>query len=414
MLAGSVAALAGGKATAAPSRNVVVIVIDDLLSLVYGRKRYGVRIEAPNLYRLMANSLNFTNAFASTALCNPSRSAIFSGRNPFKTGVHENADLWTDHIDPHQTFPGLMAAAGYRCFSYGKISHDNNEAWKTSGVCEDAVKPMARDDDKATVDLAKTRIRLDLRKNTTQPWLLMIGLVGPHAPHGQFPELLSKYPLSSINPVDWNGDEPPVLVLPHRRFLGQIEARGKTREYIQAYLADVTAMDRELGRLMAVLDTSGMDFTVILTSDHGYMLGDHDSMAKFTLWDEAGRAPLLVRYPGCTPRQVPQVVSLLDIAPTVLECASLPVPSGLDGLSLWPLINGTNRTEGAMTSMMDSVSFRDQRYRITRYEPSNELEFYDISSDPEEEVNLADDPAFAALQNRMLRKLDAKLARWKS
>jgi len=433
VLAGSVAAaLTSSAATASRQARpggrdqIVFIIIDDLFSLVYNKTRFGARIIAPHFFKLMTQSVTFSNAFCSTALCNPSRAAIVSGRNPIKTGVHNNTTPWFDKFDIHSTFPGLLHAAGYRCFGYGKITHGGPMAgpgniWKTSGICEEYVQPTplpGETVDRATSRAAITRIHGDLKTDQLGKWLLMIGLKGPHAGPGERPELLDRYPLDQIIPIDWDGDPKSVCYSGNGGFARRDEQALK--EHIQGYFADITAMDQELGRVLAAIKSAGLNPTILLAADHGYSLGDHDEIGKFTLWDDAGRSPLIFQYPGCPAGMVvPQTVSLLDIAPTLLQHAGVPRPSYLDGLSLMPVIKQpTTRTSGALTTMNDSVSFRDNRYRISRYagcDASRGLatyELYDQQLDPESRTNLFDEAGFGALRDEMLAKLNAKVAAW--
>jgi arylsulfatase A-like enzyme len=403
---------------------IVLIMLDDLFSIVYNRDRFGMRLRAPNLFALMDRGVTFTNAFATTALCNPSRTAIISGRNPFKTGVTDNTIPWHDKVDIQSTFPGIMHAAGYRCFIYGKITHggpdDLPALWVQAGICEEAIKPPIGPwgtRDRAISAAAIHRIHSDLSVNTTDKWLLMVGFMGSHSPFGDVPALLAKFPLNRIIPVDWDGDPKSVCFVGNGGFGEMTE--DDLKAFIQGYFADIMAMDIEIGRLLNFLDASGVTPTILLASDHGYSLGDHDEVGKFTLWDDADRAPLIVSWPGCPAGMVvPQTVSLIDIGPTSLHQAGITRPSYFDGDSLLPIINqGSIRTSGAMTTMDDSVSFRDNQYRITRYAPCAALnqftyELYDQVADPESRNNLFYDSGFESLGDTMLAKLDAKLAQW--
>ena len=413
-----------------PHKNIVLIMIDDLFDVVYNLNRFGVRIIAPNLLRLISEGVYFSNAYCSTPLCCPSRAAIISGRNPFKTGVHDNTTPWFDKFDLNSTLPGILAARGYRCFMHGKITHGgptlsgprSTRIWRDSGICEVVTGGSARPGETADRDVARDAIktiRTEL-KNSRDKWLLMVGFGGPHAPHGDAPELLPRYPTTNIVPLTWSGDAPSCAgdVYDNVNFWHQkYETDGYLPEYIQGYLADVTAMDRELGRLLAAIKTTGLDPTIVLASDHGYSLGDHDVVSKFNLWDEAGRAPLIIKYPNCPAGLViPETVSLLDIAPTILHRVGiLPKPAYMDGESLLPYINHSTtlkRTSGTLTSVHDSISFRDNRYRVTRYQPCGDIELYDQQSDAESRTNLALDPAFDPLKTTMLAKLDAALSKW--
>ena len=177
----------------------------------------------------------------------------------------------------------------------------------------------------------------------------------------------------------------------------------------------VTAMDQQLGRLLAALKHYGLEPTIVLSSDHGFALGEHDVVTKFTLWDEAARAPLIMSYPGCPAgMKITETVSLLDIAPTFLHGAALPIPAYMDGASLFPLINypSIKRTAGAMTTVYESISFRNNRYRIARYSPCNDLELYDQKLDPQSRNNVVNDPGYAGVRNAMITSMDDLYARW--
>jgi len=403
-IAGS-AALALPSPAIAAAQSFVVVIVDDLLSVTYNRVRYGPRIRTPNLDRLVAQGVFFSNAFCSTALCNPSRTAILTGLNPFKTGIHRNRTAWHQRVTVAETFPGMMAANGWQLAMFGKVVHSYAEPFRT--VSADVIESNNNnpEDDAAMVDGA-----LDYLSRAAAPFLLMVGLRGPHAPHGEHPEFNSLYPFAKIDRLDWNGEPSQSTVedLPERiaRFISQDTSDRK----IQRYLSDVTAMDAQLGRLLAAVHP---DTTVFLTSDHGHSLGDHDIDGKFTLWDEAGRAPLIIRQMGVTPAMISPVVSLLDIAPTMLDFCGIPQPAALDGVSLAPLLSDPNTpwTRGAMTSMGESLSFRHNRWRVSEY-ADGVVELYDQDTDPESLNNLADDPGYGIQLNTMLAALAARRRAW--
>src|SRR5215211_5587726 len=101
-------------------RNALLISIDDLFTVRIFEKAFGISIHTPNLDRLSEQGLYFENAFCTTALCTPSRTAILSGRNPFDTGVHTNSQDWELYVDPATTLPAMFKDAGYYTYSYGK------------------------------------------------------------------------------------------------------------------------------------------------------------------------------------------------------------------------------------------------------------------------------------------------------
>jgi arylsulfatase A-like enzyme len=244
----------------------------------------------------------------------------------------------------------------------------------------------------------------------------MVGLVNPHEPMESPARFYEDYPIESIIPPDWKGDAPPSgLHLLGQRIYRQLVRTDGLDDYIQGYLANIAEMDYHLGRLLDAIEASETRPTIILTSDHGYSLGDHDYVSKFTLWDEAGRAPLIIVRPGAlSDVRYEDVVSLLDIAPTFLDFAGLDIPVRMDGRSLAPFTihRATRRTIGAMTTMnRTNLSFRANRYRVTQYE-DGAVELYDQWTDPFSTNNLADDRDYAVLRNRMIVKLEARYRNW--
>jgi Ca2+-binding RTX toxin-like protein len=189
---------------------------------------------------------------------------------------------------------------------------------------------------------------------------------------------------------------------------GAAAARG-----IQAYLASITFADAQLGRLLDALDAGKHwdDTAVVLWSDHGYHLGDHDRWAKFTLWEEAANAPLIVYDPdqaraGST---VDVPVSLGQLFPMLAELAGTGVPDTVTTESFAGLIDGSHgayRAGPVLTYIYGSLSMRTQNFRTIRYEDGS-LEVYDLRHDPGQIDNLALDPSKAGLVTTLLSKMRA-------
>ena len=405
-LVGAAAGLVAPAVAAAERRPcLVLVVVDDLLSVVHDREHYGPVVRTPALDSLMAEGVTFTNAFAATALCNPSRTAFLTGINPLRTRVHRNRDDWWELVDPSLTFPAALRQAGYSVYSYGKVSHGDHEIWTRTGIAEESLHEW---DDRATVDAA-------LAAPLREPWLLMVGLINPHEPLKSPAKFYEDYPLAEITPPTWSGDAPPPEVAydPRRQF-ARLVARGQLDDYVRGYLANVAEMDYHLGRLLAFLRKKTPRPHVLLTSDHGYHLGDHDAVGKFTLWDEGARAPLVVAAPGGPAGlRVGAVASLLDVAPTFLDWAGLPLPARLDGVPLGPDYVG--RGYALTISHVDGAtdaSLRTRRWRATRY-AGGEVELYDQVADPRSADDLSDLASLAPRRRALLDRLDAELRRWR-
>ena len=115
------------------------------------------------------------------------------------------------------------------------------------------------------------------------------------------------------------------------------------------YFANVTLVDRNVGRIMSALEESGMaeDTVVVFTSEHGEMAGDHGMLEKRSLYEEASRVPLLVRVPWLSDRQtrIGGVIGQIDLVPTLLDLAGEPVPGHLEGESRLPVLRGEARLD---------------------------------------------------------------------
>jgi arylsulfatase A-like enzyme len=164
------------------------------------------------------------------------------------------------------------------------------------------------------------------------------------------------------------------------------------------YLGEVAMVDAELGRLLRWLDTApiGKRAAVIVTADHGEAFGEHNSTRHATtLYDEVLRVPMLVRLPGDrAPREVGDYVSLIDLGPTILDLFGKPTPGHFLGQSLTPYLRGESPTLRrpivAEGRLKQSLILPDGMKVITDNR-ARTVELYDLSRDPGETRNLADD-----------------------
>ncbi len=169
------------------------------------------------------------------------------------------------------------------------------------------------------------------------------------------------------------------------------------RDAVRAYLACVTFVDRQIGRLLTKLDASALaeNTWIVLWSDHGWQLGDKQHWGKWTAWRQSTRMPLIIVPPrkqlAVRGRVCAEPVSLVDLYPTLIELCDLPSKEGLSGVSLAPQINNPElKTDRAVITTIDpgnhALSTRD--WRLIHYHNGDE-ELYDINQDPHEQRNLA-------------------------
>ena len=194
---------------------------------------------------------------------------------------------------------------------------------------------------------------------------------------------------------------------PRQKFL--IEA-GEEVNIVRSYLACISFVDSQVGRLLDALEESGkMENTiVVLWSDHGFHLGEKQITGKNTLWDRSTRVPLIFAGPGiakgatCT-----QPAELLDMYPTLLELCGLPSNSRLEGHSLAPQLEDgeSPRSWPAITTHgPGNHGIRTEKWRYIRYADGSE-ELYDMQADPNEWKNLASDPNYASTLSELAQWL---------
>ena len=291
------------------------------------------------------------------------------------------------------------------------------------GALEDDDMPPEGMPDEQVADWAVER----LKQEHDRPFFLAVGFVRPHVPYTAPKEFFEMYPLETVAmpavPPDEMDDIP---LLGKAMALGTIQGGDHRnvldigpnywREMVRAYLACVTFVDAQAGKVLRALADSPYadDTIVVFWSDHGQHLGEKRHWRKQALWEESTRVPLAIRLPksvngGQSSRQA---VSLLDIYPTLLDLVDLPAVKGLEGRSLLPLLENPSarRVEPAVTTWhYNNHSIRGPNFRYIRYRDGTE-ELYDHRSDPGEHRNLAADSKYKQVRARLAAHLPKKNA----
>ncbi|CAH0998792.1 N-acetylglucosamine-6-O-sulfatase [Neolewinella maritima] len=198
------------------------------------------------------------------------------------------------------------------------------------------------------------------------------------------------------------------------------ELSWRYQRYMQDYLASVKSVDRNVGRVLDYLEESGLaeNTLVIYTSDQGFYLGEHGWYDKRFMYEESHRTPLMIRYPALIDAgsTIDELVLNIDLAPTLLELAGVPVPGEVQGRSLLPLFSDPAPADWRdeiyyrYYQQMDSYhrvarheGVRDERYKLIHFtEPGFEgYELYDLEQDPHELENRIDDQQLAEQQERL-------------
>lgn len=440
----TLAGAAIAAARPAGRRNVLFIAIDDLNDWV-GCLGGHPDVRTPNLDRLAARGLLFTNAHCAAPLCNPSRAALMTGLRPSSTGVYDNNQPFRKAAVARGavTLPQYFMANGYRVVGGGKIYHSSfpdPESWQEYFPSQrqtqppDPVPPQrpvngipnAAHFDWGPLDVPDSEMgdwkvaewaRRELGRRHDRPFFLAVGFFRPHLPwyvprkyFEMYPEEKVTLPLVKDDDLD---DIPPI----GRKFaLAQGDHQkviqyGQWRKAVQGYLASITFVDAQVGRVLEALDDgpNAQDTVIVLWSDHGWHLGQKLHWRKFALWEEATHNVLILAAPGVTRAgsRCSRPVSLMDIYPTLVELCELPPRGGLEGVSLMPLVRNPAapwERPALTTYLRGNHSVRSERWRYIRYSDGTE-ELYDHLNDELEWHNLAGRPQYHAIKRELARWL---------
>lgn len=418
--------------------NILFITADDLgLNLsCYGETRF----TTPNIDRLAGSGVRFTTAYVVQASCSPSRSGMFTGLYPHANGQLglANAGFELHENLRDKTIPALLKKSGYRTGIIGKlhVEPESSFPWdhRKPGNTTRQVRTVAAEAEEF------------MRASGANPYFLMVNYSDPHAFRNEkatggwdFPPQIDGLPEKPIPPgpqtlFNWQG-------------VDTVEQRIRTAGYFNA----IQRLDDGIGLLMSTLERAGNpdNTVVVFCGDHGPPF----ARGKTTVYEAGIRIPFFLRWPGVTkPGAVsPRMVSTVDILPTILDAAQLPLPGRLHGDSLRNAVTGRPWREylaaehhyhGA-APFYPRRAIRDGRYQLIhnllagRAKPSTgidgdpalkisleprydgtpvrrafqtfanppEFELYDLSRDPVQFDNLAGQPAHAAAEKRLKQAL---------
>ena len=199
-------------------------------------------------------------------------------------------------------------------------------------------------------------------------------------------------PLPYVAPDDWDDMPKLAVARSNSKHYGIDKFPDNRRRMWAGYLATVTFMDEQVGRILKTLKELGLDreTAVFFTSDHGYLLGEHHFWQKGNLWEEVTRVPLLVKVPAGKSGTSSSIVELVDLFPTACEVTGLPVPQGVQGKSLLPILENPKASvkETAFSFAGKGISMRTSEWAYRKYSDGTE-ELYDMKNDPKQFVNLA-------------------------
>lgn len=358
-------------------------------------------IRTPNLDALVRHGTVFDNAYCmggfSAAVCMPSRMMALRGRSWFSV---------RDLPPGFPNFPTSMNEGGYQTFHLGKRGNTDLEVqalFSESHYVQPSRPPekpgkdpdtLAREEGIPGKQLADGAIAFLRERDRGKPFFMYLAGPEPHDPRVAPKEYLDKYPVDKIplppnylpfHPFD-NGE----LLIRDEQLAAWPRTEAEIRGHIRDYYATITYFDEQLGRLFDTLKELGEyeNTIIVFASDQGIAIGSHGLMGKQNLYEHSMGAPLIFSGPGIPKgRRSEAFAYLFDIFPTVCELAGLPVPAGLDGKSLAPILRGERE------SVRDTIflaykdvqrAVRRGKWKLILYPQVDKTQLFDLDADPYE------------------------------
>ena len=439
------AAVGGARCTQAPSRpNIIFLLTDDQRWDALGCMGNPI-IMTPNVDALARDGVLFKNAYVTTPICCSSRASILTGQYSRRHTIH---DFFTNFSEQalSQTYPILLRKAGYRTGFVGKYGVGNTDETMPADEFDawygfPGWGTYEQKDDRGnyrhlTSIMGNQCVEFLEGCPSDKPFCLSVSFKAPHVqdsdPRQFIPDPVYDGLYADVTiPLPETADPRYFEAMPD--FLRESEARVRweirfaTPEMYQRsvknYYRLVTGVDDVVGRIRETLKRRGFaDNTVImLMGDNGFYLGEHGFAGKWFGHEESIRVPLVIHDPRLPSdmrgRKLDEAALNIDIAPTMLAMAGVPVPGGMQGRNLTPVIHGKAgewREDFLFEHLFDkhpliakSEGVVTGRYKYLVYferEPVYE-ELYDIRNDPYEKKNLAGDPRHKAVIERLRHRL---------
>lgn len=467
------ASAAGLQAADHTPPNVLFIMADDLRVELAS---YGSPAITPHLTRLAQMSVQFDRAYCQQAVCNPSRSSLLTGRRPDTLRVWNNSTHFREPNPDVPTIPLWFRQHGYTTRCVGKIFHNwhtqvqgDPRSWSApeflhyanhgddaplvsgllppnlaktttgfgyqqAGICECRDVP-----DEAYYDgrVAAEAVRV-LSEVRDQPFFLAVGFWKPHAQFNAPKRYWDLYSREQLPPLDGRRPTgaPEIAFHPSTEVLGPVDGQQtptpeQAAEMRHGYFANISYMDAQVGKVLDALEHSGVADRTIVTfiSDHGYHIGEHTLWGKTSNFELDAHVPMLLHAPGVSQdgQRTGALAELIDLFPTLVDLCHLPVPDGLEGTSLAPVLRDPQRavkpaafTQHPRPAYYDrtptklpiamGVSVRTAAARYTEWRDwktgeAVARELYADADEPRETQNLIDTPAAADMQREAAQLL---------
>jgi len=436
-----------------PDRPNVIVVLTDDQGCWAMRCAGNAELQTPNLDRLAASGMRFDNFFCTSPVCSPARASILTGRMPSAHGIHDwlsggncacqerPDDRPCEYLEGMEGYTDILARGGYACGLSGKwhlgasdVPQKGFTYWNVHarGGGSYYGAPLVRDgrvynEPRYVTDAITDNALafLDQRQGDARPFYLSVHYTAPHSPWGRehhphdiFDDYHEHCAFRSV---------PKPRAHPWSRTSLFPEGEAERRLVLSGYFTAVTAMDRQVGRLLDRIEQLGLrdDTLVVFTSDNGMNMGHHGIYGKgngtfpLNMYDTSVKVPMLISRPGSVPAGATcdTLLSHYDIMPTLLDYAGIgPAAEGnLPGHSFAPLLEGKHADGHSHVVVYDEYGparmVRNHEWKYVHRYPYGPHELYDLAGDPGEEENRIADTGQRATVEALRAALDAWFSR---
>jgi arylsulfatase A-like enzyme len=393
-------------------------------------------LKTPNTDRIAEGGVRFTNMFVTTSLCGPSRASILTGKYVHNHGVRRNGMALPLE---EKTFLEMLKEAKYETAFIGKWHNqdlgknrdiDYYFGFKGQGRYNNPVISENHGPDKEykghVSDILADHAIKFLDGKHDKPFCLLLWFKAPHRswhPAPRFKELFKDMKMPEPPTFHDTYQGKPDAVKNADMKIGDFKDIPDLDTFLKDYYRCIAGVDENVGRVLDAIKRLGHEdnTVVIYTGDNGFFLGEHHFFDKRLMYEESIRVPLLVKYPKMVqPRTTNgEMVLNVDIAPTILELAGVPVPEAMDGTSIKPLLE-EKKIEWRQDFLYEYYEYpavhmvrknrgiRTMKWKYIHYfEEPQEFELFDLENDPHEMDNLIDNPdrkeIIEQLKTRMLK-----------
>lgn len=391
-------------------------------------------LKTPHMDRIAKEGVRFENMFVTTSLCGPSRASFLTGRYAHNHDVRRNGLALSLR---HRTFPEMLKEAGYETAFVGKWHNtdlgrgrhfDYQFGFRGQGRYYDPLiaenyGPEREYKGHVTDILADKAVEY-LKKDHKKPFCLLLWFKAPHRsfhPAERFKDLYKDEEIPKPPNFDDDYEGRPDAVKNANMKIGDFADIPDYQTFVKDYYRCLAGVDENVGRVLDVLKELGFEdnTVVIYAGDNGFFIGEHHFFDKRFMYEESIRVPLLIKYPKLVQSAAikSEMVLNVDIAPTILDLAGVPIPDDMDGRSIRPLLEG-KRPAWRKDFLYEYYEYpgphsgrknrgiRTERWKYIHYfEEPQEFELYDLQNDPHEMNNLIHDSQYRPIINQLRRRL---------